>query len=501
MHYAYVGLREAIKVQPTYDSTEGCYLAVIPDVVLAQSKEIACYIYLEESSSGMTVYEVDLPVKPRPQPSDYIIDPGNRFTGVGELIEMAQSVDYLTHSAEINQAAQTAVSAKEAALAAQATTEGAADTVTAGLAEIETKRRQIAAIKTEADTLAAQALNKATNAENESAEAASSVDTISRKMQELEMKMETKFDNAFLESGLLYFEGNNTVLCGPLGPFAGGGGGGGGGNTGNNAVITVTNTSGWMSKTIANGSTCVATLNWSSLENEIPTGDGTLSVIVSGSVRSMMNVAQGNVSVDLAQYATTGSNVIKINIADTYGNSRTINFSVTVVELSISSSFDSSAPYSGPISFPYTPMGNVSKTIYFILDGGTANESIATTTTSVSNRQQSYTFQQQTHGAHTLRCYFEAQINGQTVRSNELYYEIICVDPLNDSPIITSNFKTAQVSQYTPIHIDYMVYNPASMVSDVTIKVNNETVSTLTNVDRTSHVFDWRPVETGTLNI
>lgn len=348
--------------------------------------------------------------------------------------------------------------------------------------------------------MAAQALEKATNAENESAETASGMDTINRKLQEMQMKLETKFDNAFLENGLLYFDGDNVTLVGPLGPFAGGGGSGGG-DSGNNAVITVTNTSGWMSRTISNGSACIATLNWSSFEDNLPTGDGTLSVIVSGSVRAMINVAQGNVSVDLSKYATVGSNVIKVNIADTYGNSRTINFSLTVVELSISSSFDSSVPYSGPISFPYTPMGNVSKTVYFILDEGTAQESIETATTSVSNRQQSHTIQQQSHGAHTFRCYFTADINGQTVPSNSLYYELICIDPLSSDPIITSNFHTTSVSQYTPIHIDYTVYNPLSMVSDVTIAVNNTVVSTLTDVDRTSHVFDYRPTETGTLVI
>lgn len=500
VHFSYAGIKEAAKTMPYWD--EDHWVAEIPDVMLIQNKELRCYVYLEESNSGITGYEISLPIIPRAKPSDYILDPANIFMGVGELIEKAYAAEILDNSAEVVQAAHDAEDALAEVIRLEATTQGAAQAVEDGLAEIELKRRQIAAIKTEADTLAAQALEKASNAENESAEMATSVDTVNRKIQELEMKLQTKFDNAFLESGLLYFEGENVVLVGPLGPFAGGGGGGGGGgSSGNNAVITVTNTSGWMSRTIASGSNCVATLNWSSLEDDIPTGDGTLSVIVSGSVRAMFNVAQGNVSVDLSKFAAVGSNVIKVNIADTYGNSRTINFSLTVVELSISSSFDSSVPYSGPISFPYTPMGNVSKTIYFILDEGTANEFIGTATTSVSNRQQSYTILQQSHGAHTLRCYFEAEINGQTVRSNELYYEIICIDPLSSEPIITSNFTTTSVTQYTPIHIDYTVYNPLSMVSDVTIAVNNEVVSTLTNVDRTSHVFDYRPVNTGTLTV
>jgi len=323
------------------------------------------------------------------------------------------------------------------------------------------------------------------------AEARAEVADLKSQMSELEMKLATKFDNAFLENGFQYFESDNVVVVGPLGPFAGGGGGGG--SSGNNAVITVTNTSGWMSKTIAKGSNCIATLEWSSLEDNTPTGDGTLTVTVSNAVKAIMNVQQGAVSVDLSKYANAGSNVIKVNIADTYGNSRTINFFVTVVELSISSSFDSSVAYTGPISFPYTPLGNVSKTVYFILDGVT----IGTNVTSVSGRQQSYTITQQRHGAHKFRCYFEAEINGEIVRSNELYYEITCLEQFNETPIITSNFTTDSVSQYTTLHIDYSIYNPASLTSPVKIYVNNNLVSEQT-VDRTTHVFDYRPDEIGT---
>jgi hypothetical protein len=63
--------------------------------------------------------------------------------------------------------------------------------------------------------------------------------------------------------------------------------------------------------------------------------------------------------------------------------------------------------------FPYTPYGAVSKTVHFILDG----TEMKTVTTSVSARQQTYIIPQQSHGAHTLRVYFESTVNGNTVRS------------------------------------------------------------------------------------
>ena len=456
--------------------------------------------------------------------------------------EIRQLVDVIDNSADIIAAANAATAAaaaiqgyaQQAAAAAQSASQSSSSADSASEAAIqfydasrlgiqeakegaladiqldfEEKVAEIAAAKADAESYATTALQTALNAdqtayealekstlvENESAEIASALDAYDRRISEIEMILPTKFDDAYLIDGYEYFDANGVMVKGPIGPFAGGGGGGGGGG-GNNAVFNASNTSGWMSKTITNGSTCVATFTWSSLEEQIATGDGTLSIIIGGNTRSMQNVHQGNVSVDLSPYANIGSNVIRVNIADVYANSKTFNMSVTVVDLHITSSFSPSQPYTGAISFPYTPVGAIQKTVYFILDG----TQIGTHVTSVSGRQQSFTIPQQSHGAHTFRVYFEATINGETVRSNELYYEIICVDPLSDVPIITSSFTTTSVPQYTPLHIDYMVYNPESLTAQVGIYVNNSLVSTLT-VDRTSHTFDYRPDNTGTVTI
>ena len=128
--------------------------------------------------------------------------------------------------------------------------------------------------------------------------------------------------------------------------------------------------------------------------------------------------------------------MVKINVADIYGNNRTLNFSITVVVLTLTSSFDDSQAYTGPISFPYIPTGNIQKTMHFLLDG----REIGQTVTSVSGRQQSFTIPQQRHGAHSFSCYFDADINGTTVRSNELYYEIICLETMNLEPVVTCDF-------------------------------------------------------------
>ena len=230
----------------------------------------------------------------------------------------------------------------------------------------------------------------------------------------IQLMLAGKIDDAYVEDGYLYMTSNNEVVVGPLGPFSGGGGGGGG--TGNNAVLTVSNTSGWLSKSIASGAVCEIRVTWSSLEDELPTGNGTLKVTINGLVKTTQDVAQGAVTVDIGKYLSTGANMVKVNVTDAYGNSRTINYSVSVVDVSVSSTFDASVPYSGPITYTYTPVGNITKTMHFVLDG----TQIGTAEVSASGRQQSYVIPAQTHGAHSLLVYFTAEVDGVEIKSNEL---------------------------------------------------------------------------------
>ena len=391
-----------------------------------------------------------------------------------EMNQLAQSIEQNAQDL----ADQSAASARAAAQSAQAANRT--------LETVEAKGQQISQIALNSDTLARTALEKATNAENESAETANAVDNINRSLARLNLLTQGKVDDAYVEDGFLYMTSDGDVVVGPLGPFSGTGGGGGG-TSGNNAHITLTNKSGFLSRTIAQGNSLPITINWTSEEDDIPTGNGTMKVTVGGVVKAMIDVKQGDVTVDVAPYLSAGSSVVKINVADIYGNNRTLNFSITVVVLTLTSSFDDSAAYTGPISFPYVPTGSIQKTMHFLLDG----HEIGTAVTSVSGRQQSFTIPQQRHGAHSFSCYFEAEINGATVQSNELYYEIICLETMNLDPIVTCSFHETSVKQYTTIHIGFSVYNPTSMNAEVMIKRNGTVISTQT-VGRTKQDFACR---------
>ena len=370
------------------------------------------------------------------------------------------------------------------------------DAATTAMTSINAKQQEIAAIRTDADTAAALATQTANQALNEVEGFEGSMTTLEQTVTTLEAQLGIKVDGAFVENGYLYMTSGGVVVIGPLGPFSSGGGGGGG-SSDNNATISLTNTTGWLSRTQASGASCELTFTWSSLENEIPTGNGTVTITNNGMVILMRDIAQGAATIDVGDYLTTGSNALRVSVSDVYGNTRNINYTVSVVLIGLSSTFDDSQAYTGPISFPFTPVGAVSKTMHFILDG----TEIGTMTTSVSNRQQTYVLTQQTHGAHTLEVYFDATINGTTVTSNHLYYEIIWLQEFNTDPIIASSFNSTSITQYTTVNIPFTVYDPTSQVADVTITVNGTVAAQLADVDRTSHVFTYRIDTIGTVPV
>lgn len=324
------------------------------------------------------------------------------------------------------------------------------------------------------------------------------VSDVSEAVKKNTLALLEKVDGGYVgEDGCLYLTADDAVVVGPLGPFAGtGGGSGSGGGSGNNATLTLTNTSGWLAATVAQGGSCVIKANWSSLENELSTGAGTLTVRVNGSTKTTRSVDQGDISIDVKDYLNSGTNSVKLTITDVYGNNRTINFSVTVVSVSLSSTFDEAVIFTGAIAFTYIPVGNIEKTVHFVLDG----EEIGTAVTSVSGRQQSYLIPAQAHGTHALQVYFTCDVDGNEIRSNELYYEIICTVEGDMHPAIASNYKTTEVVQYTSIPITYRVYDPASMTTEVKQYANDELISTQT-VDRAAQTWTYRADKTGTLNL
>lgn len=266
-----------------------------------------------------------------------------------------------------------------------------------------------------------------------------------------------------------------------------GGGGGGGGTAGNNAVLTISNGAGWLSKTIPQGADCFVEGSWSSTEDGLQTGGGALTIYIGGIVKYTANIDQGDFRVNVGPYLSTGKNTIRVSIMDVYGNIKSIVYTVNTVALNITSTFDAAIPYNGAINFTYTPFGSVEKTVYFVLDG----ETIGTEEVYTSGRQRTFTIPAQSHGSHKFKVYYESTIDGQTIPSNTLYYDLICIEENNNTPIIASNFNKTTMAQFETINIYYSVYDPTTLAANISLLVNGVAVNNL-SVDRTVQLWSYR---------
>ena len=319
----------------------------------------------------------------------------------------------------------------------------------------------------------------------------SSRDELKAVQEDLTSKIDLKVDGARVsEDGkYLYLTSNDEDVAGPYGPFSGGGGGGGGGS-GNNAVLTVKNMTGWVSTSISESSDCSLLIDWSSYEEgdeTLPTGNGTLTIKVNGSLKKTADVKQGLITEDIKSYLIKGSNSIKVSVSDVYNNTKTLSFNVTVISLSLTSTFNGASAYTGPISYNYIASGLGDKVIYFILDG----EILGTQTISTSGRQSTYIIPSQSHGSHRFEVYFTADIDGVFVESAHLNYDLICYEAGNNAPIISVPLDSFETDQYTTENFEYTVYTPNSLVSPIQIYVDNVLQSDLT-VGQLPQTFSYR---------
>ena len=312
----------------------------------------------------------------------------------------------------------------------------------------------------------------------------------------LSLLLGNKIDGGYAdEDGYLYLTSEEAIVAGPIGPFAGGSGGGGG--AGNNAVLTLTNSTGWMAKTVAKGATCEIKVTWSSIEQDMPTGPGVLTVRINNIPKLTKTVQQGEITVDMTDILVTGQNQVKISVSDQYGNSRTIVFTITAVELILTSSFAANTKFTSDIQYTYTPIGSGAKTVHFLVDG--SERSTATVTS--SNRQQTYVIRQLTHGHHEFEVYFTATINEETVESNHLYYDLIYVEAGKNDIIFATPYNTKTVEQYDTIVIPWYVYDPQNLQVDVDIYVNEGLASHQTGVGRTEQTYSFRANKAGQLTV
>lgn len=365
----------------------------------------------------------------------------------------------------------------------------------AGAAANETKDL-LASYVNEGKTSAQEAAGSAAAAEASAKVAeqhAQSVDP-----DEIRSQIASKGDNLEFdtETSLLWMTSGGERIGDGIKVATSGGGGGGGGES-NNATLTLKNTTGWIYKSIAYGAECPISFEWSSLEDEMETGSGVLKITVAGSVKHTSQITQGAHTIDIGPYLSAGSSTVKVNVTDVYGNSRSLSFNLTAVELTLASTFDATVAYSGEIAFPYTPTAAVEKTVYFKMDGTV----IGKETVTASGRQQTFNIPAQSHGCHQLDVWFEAVVDGEIVPSNHLYYSVICTVAGNTTPIIAVGWRKSEVEQFDTLAIPFIAYDPASLTASVTLHSSETGDTTPLTVDRTRQIWSYRVETAGELTL
>lgn len=324
---------------------------------------------------------------------------------------------------------------------------------------------------------------------------AESLNKMSDKLHEMANAPMLAFDGGYIdERGFMHLTlgGGDIDNFEPF--YVGGGGVGGGGSY--TYTVTMENLLDSRVFTVADGETVELKFNYFSIDNEgIGDGPGIGQVIVGGVPKHTFSAIQGENVVDITKWVTPGSNTVSVRVSNSENTSKSLAYTITIAAISISSSFDASVPYTGPINFVYTPTGLASKIVHFELDGTEIGTDIITT----SGRQVSYTIPAQAHGSHILRVWFTCDIGGSTVPSNVMYYSIICIAEGETKPVIAvTTPPLTGVEQFSSIVMRYRVYNPVDLHSNITLEANGEVITTLT-VDRTEHTWTYRPDEIGDL--
>ena len=219
----------------------------------------------------------------------------------------------------------------------------------------------------------------------------------------------------------------------------------------------------------------------------------------------------GENTFDVTNFATTTSQKFVLSITDDAGSLVTKSWTVQKVDLRLESTFSDAYPYSGNVSFSYTPYGAVEKEIHFVLDG----TEIGVVKTSASGVPAPYTIPAQSHGAHLLEAYMTAKINNQTIGLEEIINEesgevvgynhtikilkdILWQDAESDIPIIGCATQNINVTQYNNVNIKYVVLDPNTETPRVTWSVDDKVISEETLTEKDDYGYYTFPYKANT---
>lgn len=210
---------------------------------------------------------------------------------------------------------------------------------------------------------------------------------------------------------------------------------------------------------------------------------GVASYYVNASLKNSQKINTGEISIDLKEYLRTGTNAVRVVVTDKVGKSAELLFTIEIVSLVISSSFDDTKVYTSNVPIDFKVSGETTKTSHVRINGTEYPEYDITS----KQNERRVTFSDLDHGIFKIELYATATINGKDITSNVLTYNLI--HSIEDSVLISSKFNTSEVSEGELISIDYIVHDPSNTETTVGLYINDELQRNVT-VDNTKHYWN-----------
>lgn len=224
--------------------------------------------------------------------------------------------------------------------------------------------------------------------------------------------------------------------------------------------------------------------------------EGNATWKVGNTIVATQVVPSGERTFDITDYISIGTNKVTLSITDDAGSLVTKKWTVQKIDVRLESTFNDALTYPiGEVSFNYTPYGAISKDVHFILN----DKEIGKVNTSVSGIPLDYNLTGLTHGSHLLSAYITAQIDNNadnTIRSNTITKDIICVDPSSDIPVIGCTKQKFTAKQHDTTNITYTVYDPSTENPTVILAVDGVEQSTL-SLNKSTNVWQYKSVDVG----
>lgn len=271
--------------------------------------------------------------------------------------------------------------------------------------------------------------------------------------------------------------------------------GGSGSGSSSVSAVAITADENLLNQNVSADDECNIAFEWNTTAND--TSTGTVTMYVNSTKKYTGVHSQGQVILPVHDYLITGkTNEVKVVVRDIFGTENTVIFSIAVISITVTSSFKQNTiltkeTYPTSYSFPIVVKGGLNKTVHIVLDGTEITESSIAVSAAESGVQKYITIPSCNHGVHSLEIYATALLNGKTLPSNKLYYELIWVEEGKTDVLIASQFTTKEADQYEVLTIPYFVYDPTTEKANVYFEVNGERENeNALSVNRTQQMWE-----------